>query len=83
MLPSGGRGSAAIYLVNKKETEAWFNALGRSTPFGGTKFGFIRSISIADENVKKFRSRAFFEGGGRLSLLKWVEESFCIPQRGK
>ena len=23
---------------NKKETKKWFNALGRSTPFGGTKF---------------------------------------------
>ena len=30
---------------NKKETKKWFNALGRSTPFGGTKFGLTRSIS--------------------------------------
>ena len=36
-----------LYLSkNRKETKAWFNALGRSTPFGGTKFGFIRSISF-------------------------------------
>ena len=37
---------------NKKETKKWFNALGRSTPFGGTKFGLIRSISNVSENVK-------------------------------
>ncbi len=42
-----------LYLgENKKETKKWFNALGRSTPFGGTKFGLIRSISNASENVK-------------------------------
>ena len=37
---------------NKKETKKWFNALGRSTPFGGTKFGLTRSISNVSENVK-------------------------------
>ena len=42
-----------LYLgENKKETKKWFNALGRSTPFGGTKFGLIRSISNVSENVK-------------------------------
>ena len=39
--------SAILYLnENKKETNQWFNALGRSTPFGGTKFGLIRSITF-------------------------------------
>ena len=38
---------AILYLNEaKKETNRWFNALGRSTPFGGTKFGLIRSISF-------------------------------------
>lgn len=45
--------SNILYLgENKKETKAWFNALGRSTPFGGTKFGLIRSVSFADTAVK-------------------------------
>lgn len=40
-----------LYLgKNKKETVNWFNALGRSTPFGGTKFGLIRSIRDSGEN---------------------------------
>lgn len=44
---------ALLYLgKNKKETQNWFNALGRSTPFGGTKSGLIRSISYSAENVK-------------------------------
>ncbi len=36
-----------LYLgENKKETKSWFQALGTQTlPLGGTKFGFIRSIS--------------------------------------
>lgn len=43
-----------LYLnPNKKETKKWFNALGRSTPFGGTKFGLIRSISFQTEEVKQ------------------------------
>ena len=47
---------------NKKETKKWFNALGRSTPFGGTKFGLIRSISNPVENVKpKFSLKAYSE----------------------
>ena len=41
-----------LYLSeNKKETKEWFNALGRSTPFGGTKFGLVRSISTSGEKV--------------------------------
>lgn len=50
-----------LYLgENKKETKKWFNALGRSTPFGGTKFGLIRSISNPVENVKpKFSLKAY------------------------
>ena len=44
-----------LYLgENKKETKKWFNALGRSTPFGGTKFGLIRSIRDSDENSNHF-----------------------------
>ena len=36
-----------LYLgENKKETKAWFNALGRSTPFGGTKSGLIKRVSF-------------------------------------
>lgn len=51
-----------LYLgENKKETKKWFNALGRSTPFGGTKFGLIRSISNPVENVKpKFSLKAIW-----------------------
>lgn len=52
-----------LYLgENKKETKKWFYALGRSTPFGGTKFGLIRSISNPVENVKpKFSLKAYSE----------------------
>lgn len=52
-----------LYLgENKKETKKWFNALGRSTPFGGTKFGLIRSISNPVENVKpKFSLKAYWQ----------------------
>lgn len=46
--------SAILYLnENKKETNNWFNALGRSTPFGGTRFGLIRSIAFNLPEVKK------------------------------
>ena len=45
---------AILYLnENKKETNHWFNALGRSTPFGGTKFGLIRSIAFELPSVKE------------------------------
>ena len=49
-----------LYLSkNKKETVAWFNALGRSTPFGGTKFGLIRSISFqAEKSNRKIKASA-------------------------
>ncbi len=48
--------SNILYLAeNKKETKAWFNALGRSTPFGGTKLGLIRSVSFSDAAVKASR----------------------------
>ena len=50
-----------------------------SSPIKST---FKNSIRNSDTNVKKFRSR-IFEGGGRLSLLKRVEESSCIPQMTK
>ena len=44
---------AILYLSeNKNETRKWFNALGRSTPFGGTKAGYIRSISGFSPSVK-------------------------------
>lgn len=37
--------ASVLYLgENKKETKAWFQALGNDVPLGGTKFGFIRSI---------------------------------------
>lgn len=49
--------NAILYLnENKKETNHWFNALGRSTPFGGTKFGLIRSISFDLPSVKNNNS---------------------------
>lgn len=44
---------------NKKETKAWFNALGRSTPFGGTKFGLIRKIAQKQPTVKKSSRNTF------------------------
>ena len=36
---------------DKKRTDAWFQALGRFTPFGGTKYDPIRSISRSGQNV--------------------------------
>ncbi|MBE6984610.1 MAG: hypothetical protein E7434_03150 [Ruminococcaceae bacterium] len=43
-----------LYLnPNKKEAKNWFNALGRSTPFGGTKFGLIRSVAFETVEVKQ------------------------------
>ena len=41
-----------LYLdEDKKRTDTWFQALGRSTPFGGTKYGPIRSIPHSGQNV--------------------------------
>ena len=47
--------SNTLYLgENKKETNAWFQALGaQEPPLGGTKYGFIRMISQPFEEVKK------------------------------
>ena len=65
-----------LYLgENKKETKKWFNALGRSTPFGGTKFGLIRSISNPVENVKpKFSLKAPVEETKNLLALHNLTE---------
>ena len=63
-----------LYLgKNKKETNAWFNALGRSTPVGETKFGFIRSVSFADKNVKTKYSLEPRDAGAN---VKRAEEYF-------
>ena len=68
--------SNILYLgENKKETKAWFNALGRSTPFGGTKFGFIRSVSFADTVVKKFSMEAPVEQKKKLIALHNLDET--------
>ena len=41
-----------LYLdVNKRRTRQWFQACGIQVPLGGTKFGFIRSISRTYSNV--------------------------------
>ena len=40
-------------IANKKEVKQWFNALGRSTPFGGTKFNLICSITFGIMTVKQ------------------------------
>lgn len=69
-------GSNILYLgENKKETKAWFNALGRSTPFGGTKFGLIRSVSFADTAVKKFSMEAPIEQKKNLIALHNLDET--------
>lgn len=68
--------SNILYLgENKKETKAWFNALGRSTPFGGTKFGLIRSVSFADTAVKKFSMEAPIEQKKNLIALHNLDET--------
>ena len=69
--------SNILYLgENKKETKAWFNALGRSTPFGGTKFGLIRSVSFADTAVKKFSMEAPIEDSNGRRLTNAQREFF-------
>lgn len=46
-----------LYLdENKKRTDTWFQALGRSTPFGGNKYGSIRSIPHSNQNVNALLS---------------------------
>lgn len=68
--------SNILYLgENKKETKAWFNALGRSTPFGGTKFGLIRSVSFADTAVNKFSMEAPIEQKKNLIALHNLDET--------
>lgn len=68
--------SNILYLgENKKETKAWFNALGRSTPFGGTKFGLIRSVSFDDTAVKKFSMEAPIEQKKNLIALHNLDEA--------
>lgn len=47
-----------LYLnENKKRTLKWFQACGIRVPLGGTKFGFIRSISQNSENVNSFNEK--------------------------
>lgn len=42
-----------VYLCpDKKRTDTWFQALGRSTPVGGTKYGSIRMLSFSEDIVK-------------------------------
>ena len=63
--------SAILYLgKNKKATKQWFNALGRSTPFGGTKFGYIRSISFDEGGVNRTGAaqKITVDIGGRVSI---------------
>lgn len=56
-----------LYLgENKKETNTWFNALGRSTPFGGTRYGLIRSIS---------------QSGGKVNGTRKENYSLSAPER--
>lgn len=42
-----------LFYKKQKRGQKWFNALGRSTPFGGTKFGLICSIFNTHKNVKQ------------------------------
>lgn len=37
--------------TNKKRTDTWFQALGRSTPFGGTRYGSISMIHNPADSV--------------------------------
>lgn len=44
--------NSVLYLnEDKKRTRAWFQASGTHLPLGGTKFGFIRSISLSEHLV--------------------------------
>ena len=67
-----------LYLgENKKETKKWFNALGRSTPFGGTKFGLIRSISNPVENVKPKFSLGYLKSDVGFFCFRVFEKGGC------
>ena len=67
------RGQAASF-GRKKETKKWFNALGRSTPFGGTKFGLTRSISNVSENVKPLVSLKAYSEAEKKDHAKSAKE---------
>lgn len=60
---------------NKKETNTWFNALGRSTPFGGTKYGLIRSIYQKTE--KSNRKERFSES----KIVKLSEDDYTKAEK--
>ena len=51
-----------LYLnENKKETNSWFQAQEHHVPMGGNKYGFIRSITLVDQNVKENSENLFSE----------------------
>ena len=66
-----------LYLgENKKETNAWFQALGaQEPPLGGTKYGFIRMLSQQKAEVKK--------SFGRDSLTPEQQKHFDYNQKQK
>lgn len=50
-LSTGITDGSVLYLnENKKVTDKWFQAQGQHVPTGGTKYGYIRSISLSFEN---------------------------------
>lgn len=52
-----------LYLdVNKRRTRQWFHACGIRVPLGGTKFGFMHSISRTYNNVNKKRKSSRTDG---------------------
>ena len=50
---AGRQPIADILTKIKKETDKWFQALGQPVPTGGTKYGFINSISDSAAKVKE------------------------------
>lgn len=65
---------SVLYLnPNKKETSAWFQALGIRVPLGGKRFGFIRSIAGDTQNVKY--SDTADDKRNRFSMSDMVEET--------
>lgn len=60
-----------LYLSeNKKETKSWFQSLGtQELPLGGSRFGFIRSISQTDGfvNKKSKKDSVIFGKSGKTS----------------
>ncbi len=77
-----------LYLgENKKETKSWFQALGTQTlPLGGTKFGFIRSISDSQKKSNTLETKkaegerrsididSFAKDDKTIKELKFLEE---------